>query len=170
MSGGGVHLQPGVMVNTIQFPEDAAKLMERVREFAEKKHPGEDGSYYVNKSEILKATGLDEEGYKDFIYSCRVYGYLETTGKWFRITGNVIGTVGSGGFSVPSVMANGLGSMSLNTASAPLRSLFNMPTADVDPAWPCEGEMYFNTKTKELRIYDGSQWLAIGTAPAIPCP
>lgn len=146
--------------------EDTGQIYDKVVEFAHRKEPSDDGSYYVNKSEILKATGLDEEGYKDFVYSCRVYGYMEPTGKWFRLKDiPSLGSISSLGVSAQASQASQVMAMgSIGPAN------FNLPSQDFDPPGPSQGDMYYNTKLKELRLFDGGQWLSASMSPAAPCP
>lgn len=160
---------PGVTVrNVLDVAIDLDEIHGKVREFAERKQPGEDGAYYVNKSEIKKAAGLTEEQYEDYVYSARVYGYLEPTGHWFRITDVTNFPTLAGGYVISNNLGAQMASVSMQASN--LQSVFNLPSQDYDPPGPSQGDMYFNTKLNEVRIFDGGGWLKLSTSSAAPCP
>jgi hypothetical protein len=131
-----------------------------LRKFAEQyKQPSDDGFYYVSKSEIKKVFDItDDDDYTAYVRQAMADGKLERAGKWYRL----VNKVPSISFGVTNMQPS---AGACNVASQSLPGILMKPPSTMDPLYPEEGDMYFNTAHKEMRVYDGQEWLRIATEP-----
>lgn len=137
-----------------------------------RRKPGDDGCLYVRKQEIMDTLGIDEVTCRQFVNRMKSQGRMEPAGRMWRLKDTAPKVMGRGvpikpGVQVttqqfPPLMALSHGSdiMSVDSCGK-MQTHTQLAPMDKDPSNPGLGDMYFNEKLKQLRVYDGANWLKV---------